>query len=196
MSESKLFRALSCVSLLAALGLVAPGCASNSNDAAQGKDAKTADPKAEDGPEPEAADGAAPEVGKPVEGDQKVGTAAGDGGGAGNDQYALQIDPGEAKVGEEGKVSIKIVPKETWHMNLEYPTKLTVEAPAGVDVPKAKLGKDDAVALTEENCEFAVAFTPSEAGEKTFTGEFKFAVCQDTACVPKTEKLEFKVAVK
>jgi hypothetical protein len=89
-----------------------------------------------------------------------------------------------------------VIPNADWHMNMDYPTKLTVEAPAGVTVAKPKLGKDDAVKFAEQECEFAVAFTPSEAGDKTFTGEFKFAVCQDTACVPKTEKLEFQVAVK
>lgn len=188
MPQSKLLRVCSCLSLLALAGLVVPACASQSNDdAAKSKEAKPAPAEAsEEQPEPIA--------GQPVEGEQKTGTAPGEG--AANEQYALQIEPGEAKVGEEGKVSIRVIPSADWHMNLEYPTKLEVTPPAGVEVAKPKLGKDDAVKLDERSCEFAVAFTPSEAGDKTFTGEFKFAVCQDTACVPKTEKLEFQVAVK
>jgi hypothetical protein len=178
----------SCLSLFAVVGLMS-ACASNSTDAAA-KDGKTKEA------EPAKTDTAAPPVeGTPVEGEQKVATVAPDGGGA-NEQYALQIDPGEATVGQPGTVSIRVIPNATWHMNLEYPTKLTVTPPAGVEVAKPKLGKDDAVKFTEENAEFAIAFTPSEAGDKVFTGEFKFAVCQDTACVPKTEKLEFHVAVK
>ena len=201
MSNSKLSRVCSSLSLLALLGPLAmatvaitmPACASNAGDeAAKGKDGdakKNADPASPTG------DAVAPAEGQPVDGEQKVGTAAGEEGAA-NTQYALQIDPGEGKVGEEGQVSIRVVPSADWHMNLEYPTKLMVTPPAGVEVAKAKLSKDDAVKLDEQNCEFAVKFTPSEAGDKTFTGEIKFAVCQDTACVPKTETLEFQVAVK
>ncbi|PRQ05434.1 hypothetical protein ENSA5_02540 [Enhygromyxa salina] len=192
MRQSKLLRVCSSFSLFAIAGLVMPACANNSGDeAAKGKDG---DAKQQAEPAKEV-DKAAPIEGEPVEGEQKVGTQAGDGG-AKNEQYALQIDPSEGVVGEEGKVNIRVVPSADWHINLEYPTKLSVTPPAGVEVAKAKLGKGDAVSLTEESCEFAVAFTPSEAGSKTFTGEFKFAVCQDTACVPKTEKLEFEVAVK
>ncbi|KIG17404.1 hypothetical protein DB30_03323 [Enhygromyxa salina] len=193
MSKSKLFRVCSSLSLFALVGVMLPACASNAGDgAAKGKDGdskQAANPTAKPEGDPAAVEG------QPVDGDQKVGTAAGDAAGD-NKQYALQIDPAEGKVGEEGQVSIRVIPSETWHMNLEYPTKLQVTAPAGVVVAKPKLGKDDAVKFDEENCEFAVKFTPSEAGDKTFTGELKFAVCQDTACVPKTETLEFQVAVK
>ena len=189
MPKSKLLRVCSSLLVLGALSLVMPACASNSGDEA----AKDKDKEAQKNPEPEAAPVEA--EGRPVEGEQNTAEAPAPKGGA-NDQYTLNIDTGEGKVGEEGKVTISIVPKETWHMNLEYPTKLSVTPPEGVEVAKATMKKDDAVKLVEEHCEFAVAYTPSEAGEKTFTGEFKFAVCQDTACVPKTETLEFKVAVK
>lgn len=163
------------------------GCAGNeapAKDKADDSAAKTA----------KSADATKPIVGKPVDGAQKVAMAPG--GAKDEQQYALQIEPGEAKVGEPGKVSIRVVPKGEWHMNLEYPTKLEITAPAGSTVAKPKLGKDDAVAFTEEGAEFAVAFTPNKAGDQTFTGEFKFAVCQDEACVPRTEQLEFHVAVK
>ena len=107
-----------------------------------------------------------------------------------------RMERGKGKVGEEGQVTIRVVPSADWHMNLEYPTKLSVTPPAGIEVAKPKLSKDDAVKLDEQHCEFSVKYTPSETGDKTFTGEIKFAVCQDTACVPKTETLEFQVAVK
>lgn len=176
------------VASLAAVTLLCAACASNSNDAA------AKDGKAKDAEQPAKTDAEQPIAGTPVEGEQKVATAPAEGGSG--EPYALQIEPGAAKVGEAATVAIRVVPNADWHMNLDYPTKLTVEPPAGVDVPKPKLAKDDAVKLDDHGCEFAVGFTPSEAGEKTFTGEFKFAVCQDTACVPKTEKLEFKVAVQ
>lgn len=114
---------------------------------------------------------------------------------SGDDRYALKIDTPEAESGKESKVTVRVVPKEPWHMNLDFPTSLKVEAPQGVSVANADLKKADAQ-LDEKACQFDVAFTPSAAGEQTFTGKFKFAVCQDEACSPVTEDIEFKVAVK
>ena len=157
--------------------------------------AKTGE-KGKDGTAKQPSEGVQPaEIeGKPVDGEGKVAVA--NGGAATSKEYALQIDPEEAKVGQESKVSIRVIPQGEWHMNLEYPAKLEITPPTGATVAKPKLEKGDAIKLDEQSLEFAVAFTPSEAGDKTFTGEFKFAVCQEEACVPKTEKLEFQVAVK
>jgi hypothetical protein len=120
------------------------------------------------------------------------GTAAG-----GDERYDLLVQPpADAKAGQEGAVTVKVVPKQPWHMNLDFPTSLKMQAPEGVTLVNAEQKKADAVKLDEENCEFAVKFTPSAAGEQSFTGKFKFAVCQDEACAPVTEELEFKVAVK
>ncbi|MFO7566267.1 MAG: protein-disulfide reductase DsbD family protein [Enhygromyxa sp.] len=175
-------------SLLASTALWA--CAGSGGETpAQGKDGKDG----KDAAAQKSDDGQAI-AGKPVEGEGKVARAPGSG--ATDKEYTLQIEPQEAAAGEESKVSIRVIPQGEWHMNLEYPTKLTIEPPEGTTVAKPKLDKGDAVKLDEEGCEFAVAFTPAEAGAKTFTGEFKFAVCQDEACVPKTEKLQFEVAVK
>jgi hypothetical protein len=138
----------------------------------------------------------APIAGKPVDGDSanpavKPGAAAGD-----EDRYTLSITPGEGTVGAEGKVQIKVIPKGVWHINLDYPTSLKIEGPEGVKLAKADQNKEDAVALTDVSCEYAVGYTPEQAGEKVFKGKFKFAVCQDEACSPVTEDIEFKVAVK
>ena len=81
-------------------------------------------------------------------------------------------------------------------MNLDFPTSLKVDVPEGVQVAKPHQKKPDAVTLDESKAEFAVTFTPAAQGEKAFTGKFKFAVCQDEACSPVTEDVEFKVAVK
>jgi hypothetical protein len=186
MSTSKLVHALT-FSIVASFALAA--CANSGGDApAKGGD------KTDKGAPTEQPAGDQPIAGKPVEGEGK--TAVADGAPATDKEYTLQIDPEDAQVGQESKVSIRVIPQGEWHMNLEYPTKLEITAPAGTTVAKPKLAKADAIKLDEGSCEFAVAFTPQEAGEKTFTGEMKFAVCIDEACVPKTEKLEFKVAVK
>lgn len=192
MSKSPLAHLLS-VSLLLPLALGVTACA---GEAAKGDGkgdkaaAKTGD-KAEDKAEDKAD---APIAGAPVEGEGKVGVEAG--GAEEAKEYALEIDPADATVGAESKVSIRLVPQGEWHMNLEYPTKLEITAPEGTTVAKPKLAKGDAIKLDEAGCEFAVGFTPDSAGSKKFTGEFKFAICREEACVPRTETLEFEVAVK
>lgn len=114
----------------------------------------------------------------------------------GDERYELQIDAPEAKAGESSTVVVRVVPKEPWHVNLDYPTSLYVDAPEGVELDKPQLEKSDASALDENKAQFDVAFTAAKPGEQTMTGKFKFAVCQDEACAPVTEDVELKVAVK
>jgi hypothetical protein len=145
-----------------------------------GDQAKKAEPAADAEPEPEDGDKTKVVEGAPPGGDER---------------YALQIETPEAQSGQESKVTVRVVPKEPWHMNLDYPTSLAVNAGQDVALAKDKLKKADAE-LSEKSCAFDVAFTPKQAGDAKFTGEFKFAVCQDEACAPVTENLEFQVAVK
>lgn len=114
-----------------------------------------------------------------------------------DERFTVTIDrPADAVVGTEAKVKITIVPKDPWHMNLEFPTSLAVNPPDGVSLAKAEQKKEDVLRLDEGGCEYEVGFTPSAAGEKSFTGKLKFAVCQDEACAPVTKDVEFRVAVK
>jgi hypothetical protein len=112
------------------------------------------------------------------------------------DRYTLKVDTPEAKAGAESKVKIRVVPKGKWHMNLDFPTSLKMEAPEDVKLAKANQKKKDAIKLDAGQIEYDVAFTAAQAGEKDFTGKFKFAICIEEACAPVTEKLAFKVTVK
>ena len=163
---------------------------------------------------PAAPDAKAPDAGKTAAAEKPADKAADPAGNAGNagsavdskvkvvdgpgdDRFVLKITPpADAAVGREGVVTIAAVPQGPWHINLDFPTKLALAAPDGVTLAKADLAKGDAAKLDDKSAEFAVKFTPSSAGDKAFTGEFKFAVCQDEACSPVTEKVSFKVAVK
>lgn len=171
---------------LLALTLVA-ACGGDQKPTTATADAKVADkaatpPAAEKQPAPAAAD-------------NKV--LVKDGADPTDDRYTLRVEPpADAAAGREGTVKVTVVPKAPWHMNLDFPTSLSLGAPAGVTLAKAELKKADAAKLDENSAEFAVKFTPAEAGEKAFTGKFKFAVCQDEACSPVTEEVAFKVAVK
>lgn len=133
-------------------------------------------------------------AGKPVEGD--AGAVAAKPGKKDEDTYTVVIEPpASVPAGSDAMVTVKVVPQGKWHMNLDYPTSLTVSASEGAGLTKEKLVKADALKLDDNSCEFGVGFTPTSAGEKTFKGKLKFAVCQDDACAPKSEEIEFAVAV-
>jgi hypothetical protein len=114
-----------------------------------------------------------------------------------DEDFDLSINAPAAKAKAKGVAKIKIEPKGKVHMNLEYPTKLTIAAPSGVTVEKGKQTSKDAIKFDKNSAEFEVAFTADSPGQKSFTGELKFAVCEEqTSCHPHSEKLSFKVDVK
>jgi hypothetical protein len=111
--------------------------------------------------------------------------------------YTLSVDvPAEVASGAEGAVRVTVQPKSGWKLNQEFPTKLTVVAPSGVTLKKAKLRKGDAAHFSEKKGAFEVKFTATEVGDKDFRAKFKFAVCTDKSCDPKTEKLAWTVTVE
>lgn len=112
------------------------------------------------------------------------------------DTYTVTIVPSSVSSGAEGTIKVTLVPTNGRKINMEFPTKLTVVAPAGVSVSKPKQQKGDAVTFNEKKAVFDVKFKAAAAGDKSFTGKFKFAVCTDATCDPKTEALAFKVPVK
>jgi hypothetical protein len=184
------------VSALTALCLVAP-TACDGGEKADGANAADEQAPAKDAAAPADAAPADDETikGKPVEGD--AGAVAKKPAADGETEYTVVIEPpAEVPAGSDAMVTIKVVPQGEWHMNLDFPTSLTMAAPDGVALAKEKLVKADALKLDDTNCEFGVGFTPSTPGDKKFTGKLKFAVCQDEACAPKTEEVEFVVAVK
>jgi hypothetical protein len=112
------------------------------------------------------------------------------------DQYDVKVTSPSAKVGERAVAKVSVSPKGPFHVNLEYPVKLSIVAPDGVTVEKAKQNKDDAKRFDKERLDFEVAFTSGASGKKSFTGEVRFAVCTDTDCKPSSEKVNFDVDVK
>lgn len=104
--------------------------------------------------------------------------------------------PDKVASGARGTVRVSVTPKPGWKLNEDFPTKLSVTAPSGVTLEKAKLRKGDAAHFSKKKGEFDVAFTASSAGDKTFGATFKFAVCTDSSCDPKKIKLDWVVSVE
>jgi hypothetical protein len=114
---------------------------------------------------------------------------------AGN--YKVDVKaPASAKKGEKATTTIHVEGTGKYHLNMEYPTKLSITAPTGVKIEKDKQTKADAKKFAEGGADFDVVFTSSETGKKSFTGELKFAWCASTDCNPATEKIAFDVEVK
>lgn len=117
--------------------------------------------------------------------------------GAGDSSYALKVDaPPKLASGAEGTVRVSVVPAAGWKMNHEFPTKLEVTAPEGVTVAQAKQSIADAERFEDAGATFAVKFTAQSAGEKAFQAKFRFAVCTDATCVPKSQELAWAVEVE
>jgi hypothetical protein len=112
------------------------------------------------------------------------------------DQYDVTVVRPSARAKERAVAKVSVAPKGAFHVNLEYPVKLSIVAPDGVAVEKLKQNKDDAKRFDKAGLDFEVAFVSDAPGTKSFTGEVRFAVCTDTDCKPTTEKVTFDVDVK
>jgi hypothetical protein len=111
--------------------------------------------------------------------------------------YTVTVDaPSSAPAKAEQTVRVKVAPGDGYKMNEEFPTSLTVTAPDGVSVAKAKQLGADAEKLDANELVFTVKFTPSSTGDKAFAAQLKFAVCTDVTCDPKTKDLAWAVAVQ
>lgn len=111
--------------------------------------------------------------------------------------------PADAKAGAQAVAKIVVTPGKGFHVNTEYPTKLTLETPSGVSLAKTEFkagghdkGKGDAEAFDEQQLAFQIAVTPSASGSYTVNGQFKFAVCDANQCLPKKETIAIQVAAK
>jgi hypothetical protein len=117
-------------------------------------------------------------------------------------KLAIEL-PADAKAGAETIAKVTVTPGDGYHVNTEYPTKLTLTPPQGVTLAKAEFAagghdsaKGDADALDEKQLAFAVKLTPTASGSYTINGNFKFAVCDKSQCLPKREAIAITVAAK
>ena len=136
-------------------------------------------------------------------------TATGAPGGADSQKLApdegkLAIDaPADAKAGAEATAKITVTPGTGYHVNTEFPTKLTLTAPDGVTLAKTELkmggpskDKGDADVFEEQQLLLGVKLTAAKSGSYTINGTFKFAVCDKDSCRPKKETIAIQVAAK
>jgi hypothetical protein len=171
---------------VALLGAV--GCSKTSDNGNKGAGENTTPTQAK---APAATPAPAPAEPKPV----AVGTAK-----ARNEtkEYTIEVlVPDNVSAGAENALTVVVKPKGEWHFNLDFPTSVKVEAPAGMTVAKNKQGLDDAVSKSEEDgASWAIKVTPEKAGSGTLKCNVKFAVCTETTCDPKKETLALQLDAK
>jgi hypothetical protein len=196
------FAILSRMSRLALLALFAAAACSKS---AGNQDKVSSPPSSSGGQDVIAVPQGGPSMGQPREAaPAKPNPAADDRSRLKPEEGKLAIEPpADAKAGTEAVARITVTPAAGYHVNTEYPTKLTLTSPSGVTLAKAELvagghdkAKGDADALDEKQLVFAVKLTAAASGSYTINGNFKFAVCDPAQCLPKREAISIVVAAK
>jgi hypothetical protein len=114
-----------------------------------------------------------------------------------DDAYTLELDaPVKLSPGDSGTVRVSVAPAGDWHVNLEFPTSVTLAAEGAIEVPKGKLSRADAARLDADGLVFEVPVVARAQGSGRITGTLRFAVCRDDACAPKSEKLAWDLDVR
>lgn len=104
--------------------------------------------------------------------------------------------PAAVAVAVAATARLVVHPGPGLHMNLDYPTGLTLTPPDGVSLPKATLAAADVQTLTSKELAFAVPMSAAAQGQYKIPGTFRFAVCDDGGCYPKKRTVELLLTVQ
>jgi hypothetical protein len=111
--------------------------------------------------------------------------------------YTLTVEkPAPGRAGEAMTATVKVVPGGGYKMNLEFPTKLTVNGPPEADPKTRTLTAKDAAKLTHAELLLRPAFTVPKAGSYKFEGQLNFSVCTEQLCEIKTEAVTWVAAAQ
>lgn len=114
------------------------------------------------------------------------------------ESFNLTVDaPAPVAPGGEAIARLTVVPTAGYHINQDFPTKLTLEPKEGVTLAKTEFAVEDAEKFDESQLVFAVKATPAAAGSYQVDGKLKFAVCKgEEDCEPKRRSVSFTVAAQ
>jgi hypothetical protein len=103
---------------------------------------------------------------------------------------------GPYKAGQASSFGVALTASGGYHVNEEFPIRVTVRAPEGVTLPKGQLVRADAAEFGAERARFDVPFTPVAAGEKRVEVQVDFAVCTPENCMPDQRTLALALPVE
>jgi hypothetical protein len=120
--------------------------------------------------------------------------------GAAEAAQAYRIETGDStpsvKVGERGKLVLRIRPAQKWHVHPQAPLKIKLDAPSGLKLDKVELGRKDASDPAAEAPRFEVGFQGVSAGKQETRAAVDFFVCSDAACVKQSRTVAVTIDVK
>ena len=102
---------------------------------------------------------------------------------------------GQVAKGAQGRVKVRITPKTGAHVSADAPNKLSLKAPAGLSLAKAKADKSD-MKFTGLVAAFDVPFTAVASGSATIDAKLNFYICTDTTCTPQERTASLAVNVQ
>ncbi len=110
-----------------------------------------------------------------------------------HEAFSIDVKDARAKAGTEAPVTVTVKTKGKYHVNQEYPHKLTIdEVPEGLTIEKTELRKADA-ALDEHTLSFKLVAKPVKPGKYHVSATLKTSVCDDKECILRSEKFAIQV---
>ena len=92
----------------------------------------------------------------------------------------------------EAQYQLRIRPQGRFRISEDYPHRLEVEAPLGLQLSKPSQGVGDATRLDAGGCDFALGVTPERAGSHQVRARLRFGICEaDLLCEPVTRVVTF-----
>jgi hypothetical protein len=116
--------------------------------------------------------------------------------------FTLDVASADCKANADCTMTVKLVAANAYHVNKEYPYKLTANAAPGVTF----LGKKEPNTFSKESGDFVeegekaatmtVRFKPTAAGEAKVAGTYKMSVCSADQCQIEVQPIALNVPVK
>lgn len=110
--------------------------------------------------------------------------------------FALRVEQEASyEAGQPQTFSVLLDARNNWHINQDYPTKLTLKSPEKVKVVKNNLSSKQARQFGEDQAVFDVSFV-AEPGEHELIAKLNFALCTDEHCMPESKEIACKLKVQ
>jgi hypothetical protein len=117
-----------------------------------------------------------------------------------HDEGTITIDAAKGKPSERLSATITIRPSPGFHISTDYNSALDLTAPTDLSLPLTHYkgggrthSKGDFETLSEQVLQAVVLAVPARAGTFSVSGTFKFGICEQTSCHPKSQPITIDV---
>jgi hypothetical protein len=117
-----------------------------------------------------------------------------------HDEGTITIEAAKGKHSEKLSATISIRPNPGFHISTDYNTALNLTAPADVTLPVTQYkgggrthATGDFETLSEQVLKAVVVAVPAHTGAFTVSGTFRFGICEQNSCHPKSQPITIDV---